>query len=188
MKWSDLAQTIGKVAPTVGSLLGGPVGASVGGLISTVLGVENTPAAVKEAIVADPQTLIKIKEIETAHIEKLKELQIEERKVDSLQETQAVSDVNKTMQVEAASEHWPTYSWRPFIGFSVGFNTATAGILIVVAYIASLMGHPEGLNQLPAVLGALAGVNATSLPILGIASWFRGKAQADPSIPTNNKG
>ena len=29
MKWSDLAQTIGKVAPTIGSLLGGSVGASV---------------------------------------------------------------------------------------------------------------------------------------------------------------
>lgn len=188
MKWSDLAQTIGKVAPTVGSLLGGSVGASVGGLISTVLGVDNTPSAVNAAIVNDPTTLIKIKELENTHEERLKELQVEELRITSSQDSQAISDVNKTMQSEAASDHWPTYSWRPFIGFSVGFNTFMAGVLIVISYGASWGGHPEGLAQLPSVLGALAGVNATALPILGIASWFRGKAQADPEVQISNKG
>jgi len=177
-----------KVAPTVGSLLGGSVGASVGGLISAALGVDNTPSAVNAAIANDPATLIKIKELENSHEQRLKELQVEELRITSLQETQVISDVNKTMQSEAASEHWPTYSWRPFIGFCVGFNTAVAGLLIVVAYGSSWGGHPDGLAQLPSVLGALAGVNATALPILGIASWFRGKAQADPEVQISNKG
>jgi hypothetical protein len=34
----------------------------------------------------------------------------------------------------------------------------------------------------------VAGIIAVVSPILGIASWYRGKMQADPSIPTNNRG
>jgi hypothetical protein len=44
------------------------------------------------------------------------------------------------------------------------------------------------VSALPTALGALAAINATVLPVLGIASWFRGKMQADPSIPTTNRG
>lgn len=101
------------------------------------------------------------------------------------------ADVNKTMQAESASEHWPTYSWRPFIGFAVGFNVIVSSVLVLIVFGPVMFGvaaATAAVASLPSVLGALAGINATVLPILGIASWFRGKAQADPSIPTTNKG
>ena len=48
------------------------------------------------------------------------------------------------------------------------------------------------LAQLPGMIGAEAGVMATMAPVLGIASWFRGKMQADsnnrPRVPTDNRG
>ena len=46
----------------------------------------------------------------------------------------------------------------------------------------------EVLSYLPGMLGAEAAIMATMAPVLGIASWYRGKMQADPGIPTNNKG
>ena len=60
---------------------------------------------------------------------------------------------------------------------------------MLVVFLPMMFGNKDAaavVATLPMVLGALAGINATVLPILGIASWFRGKAQADPIIPTNN--
>jgi len=44
------------------------------------------------------------------------------------------------------------------------------------------------LTTLPAMLGAMIGIMGVISPILGIASWHRGRMQADPSIPTVNRG
>jgi hypothetical protein len=60
--WKDLAQDVGKAAPIIGTLLGGPAGAAVGGLVSAALGCENTPDAAQAAIQADPQAAEKLAE------------------------------------------------------------------------------------------------------------------------------
>lgn len=102
---------------------------------------------------------------------------------------QNATDVNATMRAEAASEHWPTYSWRPAIGFSVAYAVFGSVTTVFAAYVAAVVyARPEPLAQLPAVLGATAAIIATVAPILGIASWFRGKMQADPAVPTINRG
>lgn len=184
MKWKDIASTLGKVAPTLGTLLGGPTGASVGVLISNLLGVENTPTAVEQALKANPELLIKLKELDV----KLAEIDSEEYKAELELQKSSLSDVNKTMQAESSSDHWPTYTWRPSIGFAVAFNIIISSVLALIAYCAALGGHPEGLTQLPMVIGALTAINATAMPVLGIASYFRGKAQADPNVTIDTKG
>src|SRR5882757_4914815 len=102
---------------------------------------------------------------------------------------QNAADINKTMQTEAASEHWPTYSWRPAIGFAVALAVMLSVVTVFVTYGAVIFkGNDKGLAQLPGILAAVAGIIAVVSPILGIASWYRGKMQADPSIPTDNRG
>lgn len=103
---------------------------------------------------------------------------------------QNATDVNKSMQAESASEHWPTYSWRPFIGFCFGALALISGGTVAIAYAGVMFfkKDPAVLTSLPGMLGAEAVVMGTMAPILGIASWFRGRMQADPSIPTINKG
>lgn len=84
-----------------------------------------------------------------------------------------IESVNATIRAEAAAEHWPTYIWRPFIGI-------TFGCYISSLYILPLFGiapHRLSTDEVLAITG-----------ILGIASFFRGKAQADPNIPTINRG
>lgn len=103
---------------------------------------------------------------------------------------QNASDINKTMQVEVSAEHWPTYAWRPAIGFSFALLALVGGFTAAVAYIGVMFFNvkPEVLSYLPALLGAEAAIMATMAPVLGVASWFRGKMQADPNIPTVNRG
>lgn len=103
---------------------------------------------------------------------------------------QNAGDINTTMRAEAAAEHWPTYSWRPYIGFSFGTLGIVGGITAAIAYIGVMFFSvkPEVLSYLPGMLGAEAAIMATMAPVLGVASWFRGKMQADPGIPTINRG
>ncbi len=88
-------------------------------------------------------------------------------------EAKNIENVNKTMQSEAAAEHWPTYTWRPFIGFVFGLYIASMFILPLFGV------RPIEMSaDLVLVVGA----------ILGVASFYRGKMQADPTIPTVNRG
>ena len=87
--------------------------------------------------------------------------------------TEEVKAVNETMRAEAAAEHWPTYGWRPFIGFNFGAYLASMWLLPLFGK------QPVTLSpDLTLAIGA----------ILGVASWFRGKMQADPNVPTVNRG
>lgn len=99
-------------------------------------------------------------------------------------------DINKTIQAEAASEHMPTYLWRPFIGFVFGLMGLITALTVAAAYIAVMLDYakPEMLTYLPQMLISMTGIMAVISPILGVASWFRGKMQADPNIPTTNRG
>jgi hypothetical protein len=62
--WDDVKSLIGKSAPVLGGILGGPGGAAVGALVSSALGTSNTPDAVAAALQSDPNALLKLKQLE----------------------------------------------------------------------------------------------------------------------------
>lgn len=76
MNWSDIKTAVGKVAPIAGTLLGGPAGAAVGGLISSALGVDNDPASVAAAL-GNPDAVLKLKELESSERKHLLEMQLQ---------------------------------------------------------------------------------------------------------------
>jgi hypothetical protein len=177
---------ITSVLPWIGTALGGPLGGAAASFIGSKLGVPNaTVDAVKAALGGmSPEKLAEFKQHDEDFQAKMAALGYDQiYRLEQLNQQfaiQAASDVNKTMQTENASEHWPTYSWRPAIGFAVAFNLISASLVVFVAY----MFKSELVSQLPGMLTAQAGLNAVAMPILGIASYFRGKAQADPTVPT----
>lgn len=174
-------ELIKSALPWIGTALVGPLG----GIAATAVG---------RALGLDDKSVEKVKEVLSGmtpeQVEKLKEtelqvqVQLAQMGYDSLAKLEELNvrvleSVNKTMQTEAVAEHWPTYSWRPAIGFAVAFNLISASIVIFIAYIFK----PDLVPQIPGMLAAQAGLNAVAMPVLGIASYFRGKAQADPNIP-----
>lgn len=64
MNWSDVGSFIGKAAPVVGTLLGGPAGAAVGALVASALNVPNDPVSVNAALQANPDALVKVQELQ----------------------------------------------------------------------------------------------------------------------------
>jgi hypothetical protein len=189
MDWKDIAATVGKAAPLLGTLLGGPAGGAVGALVASALGTGADPDAVAKEIAANPDAAVKLREIEAKRQADLQGLTVDLAKAEMAAAVQASASVNTTMQAEAAAEHWPTYSWRPAIGFSVALAVVGSVLTVFAAYGAALLyGKSDGLAAMPGILAALAGIIAVVSPILGIASWFRGKAQADPNVPTVNRG
>lgn len=186
MDWKDVGQVLAKSAPYLGSILLGPMGAGVGKVIADTLGTSEDPAAVLQELNSNPEAVLKLREIESNERIRTQELAnaLATKQLDS--EVTAVQAINETMRAEAGSEHWQTYSWRPALGFAVAVNTVASSLLVLVAFALTMSGEEVAANMiaaLPGVLGALAAINATVLPVLGIASWYRGKMQADPAIP-----
>lgn len=170
------------ILPFIGTALAGPLGGAAATFIGSKLGIPDStiknvtdvlsgmsPEKLAEYKAQDQEFSLKLAALGYDNIEKLEELNI-----------RALEAVNKSIQAEAASEHWPTYSWRPAIGFAVAFNLISASVVVFIAYL----WKTDLVAQIPAMLTAQAGLNAVALPILGVASYFRGKAQADPNVNT----
>lgn len=185
MDWKEIAGIVGKTAPILGTLLTGPAGAAVavGGMIASALGTGNTPDEVAVALNANPDAAVKLKQIEKDRQVELQGLAVQHAANVLSAESAAVVAVNQTMQAETKAEAWWSSGWRPYIGFIFGTNLLIATLVTAGVYIAVMFGSVSAaaaLATLPAMIGALGAVNGAALPILGIASWFRGKAQADP--------
>lgn len=65
MDWRDVAGKVGAAAPILGTLLGGPAGAAVGGLVAAALGTGNTADDVSQAMATNPDAAVKLRQIES---------------------------------------------------------------------------------------------------------------------------
>lgn len=74
--WESIGRSVAGVAPLLASALGGPVGAvagAAGALLGSFLGVDPTPEAISKQL--DPQTLVRVRELEARQQERLLEWQ-----------------------------------------------------------------------------------------------------------------
>ncbi|MCH7575312.1 MAG: hypothetical protein IIA59_09325 [Candidatus Marinimicrobia bacterium] len=157
MKWSDLKGAIGKAAPMLGTLLGGPAGAGVGSMIASVLGVENSPDEVHKALEADPGLLLKLREAEIQQQTDLQRMTLES-------ETAMLTQVNETMRAELASgDKFKSY-WRPLFGYVMALTWGAT--MFAVSY--QLVWGKEGAEKIISSIGDLAWLWGIGLSVLGI--------------------
>lgn len=71
MDWKKVGRTVGKIAPMLGTALGGPGGAVVGAIVASALGVDNSPDSIEQAVKNDPNAAVKLREVELQHKERL---------------------------------------------------------------------------------------------------------------------
>jgi hypothetical protein len=75
---NDLVQEVTKVAPVLGTALGGPMGGVVGALISNQFGGAGVPA-ILQRLTSDPAAAEKLKELEYTHQEALAKMAVDDR-------------------------------------------------------------------------------------------------------------
>ena len=100
MDWKQVGNTAISVgAPLLGGALFGPAGAAVGSIIAAQFGVspDATPEQVMAAITGDPEAALKLREIETTHIERLQALENERLRIET-------ADVQSARNVH--QHHW----------------------------------------------------------------------------------
>lgn len=174
MNWKDIAGLVGNAAPILGTLVGGPAGGAIGAMIASGLGCGNTPDDVKVALATNPDAAVKLAQIEKDRQVDLQQLLMQATQNQLIADTASIAAVNQTMQAETKAEHWASWLWRPFMGF-------VTGIMVFGCYfVLPLLKIPAPV--IPSEVWLFLG------SVLGVASFFRGKAQADPANPASVHG
>lgn len=157
-----------------------PLGKMASDAIAGVLGVNKDD---KDAVVAGlnnatPEQFKALRQAELDFQAKMAEMGFKDAEQLNALAVQSAADVNKTMQVEATSEHWIQYAWRPVIGFTIAAGFLILVITVAICYFQAIIyGKTETLQYIPGMITAMAAIFALVTPIVGIASWFRGKTQ-----------
>lgn len=91
-----LKNVVGSVAPTLGSALGGPLGGMASKVICDVLGCDNNPKAIDQAIQqATPEQMMELKKAEQAFEVQMKELEVDVFKLETLDAQDARKNFSK---------------------------------------------------------------------------------------------
>lgn len=184
MKWKDVGKMIVQNAPTIGVALGGPLGGSIGQLISGVLGVPEEPAAVAQKLKEDPETYLKIMQLEKTH-----ELDVMKAAYAAQQAEQSVlADIYKT---ELKSESWMARNWRPMFGMSVAISFAIQMMGVTAVMLLSPADAGEVINGMISLIP----IWGVALSVLGINIDRRSEdkrnelaVKAGTKLPTQSKG
>ncbi len=137
MNWSDVGKKVADFAPLLGSVLGGPAGASIGAIVASEYGTSPEPVEVAKAISADPEASIKLRSIETAHKERLAEIKLDQAKTE-IADKQHARTAHKDAKMPAI--------------LSVGLTVLIALIVWLLFYVQIPTGAKEVLYMLLGVV------------------------------------
>jgi hypothetical protein len=126
LSWKDVGNAVAGVAPILGTALGGPAGAVVGGLVASALGTNNDPVSVNTAIAADPTNAAKILALQAQHEETLRKMNLD-------YQTALVTAQAGTIQAEARSDSWLAANWRPILMLTFTFIVAMNYAILPIA-------------------------------------------------------
>lgn len=169
--WGNIKGAVAKVAPALGTALGGPAGGAVGGLISSALGVEESPDAVAQALKDDPEAAAKLKKLEQEHERELRRMVLEA-------ETNRLTQINKTMRAELKHDGVFKSGWRPAIGWVLALTIA--GLMSSLVY--AIFREP---SQAPSIIDSATVIISLMMVVLGVSVKKRSddKAVAQGLVP-----
>lgn len=150
MDWKDLAATVGKAAPILGTLLGGPAGAAVGSIVASALRTGGTPEEVSAMLATDPQAMLKLREIEATKAVRFQELAVEQARAEM-----AAATADRASAREREAKTGDTFTPRTLA------LLVTFGFFGVLAYLLAAGKPQTGGDALLVMLGALGGAWAS---------------------------
>jgi hypothetical protein len=159
--------TIKTLLPWLTTALTGPFGGIAASFVADKLNLSDKSVDTIKAVLNNmsPEDALKLKQAENEFQLKMAELGFKDKEALAELETRNIEAVNKTMQSEASAEHWPTYSWRPYNGFLFGTTIFCTYFLLPLCKVP--------VPSIPESVWLAWGA------ILGVASWYRGKAQVN---------
>ena len=128
--WKKIGQTVAGAAPVIGGLLTGPYGVAVtaaGALVSAVLGVDNSPAAVEQALKADPEALVKLKQAQMDHKLDLEKIILQREQV-AFSNTQGARDRDIEVRKTSDNKDNSRANWM-IIGDIIGMLACLAAMI-----------------------------------------------------------
>jgi hypothetical protein len=149
--FSSLKKIVGTISPLLGGALGGPLGGLAGSMIQKALGVDSEEAAIS-MLESDPESLLKIKELETNFETKMRELGIDEQRIHA-EDRQSARDMAK---VDMSAQKMLS---ALFVG---GY------FLIFISVLSGYLTPQEGMKDMALIL---LGVLAGEVPRI-MAFWF----------------
>lgn len=181
MNWSKVGGFLKSSLPVLGMALTGNVSGAIGSLVSSAMGVEDSPKAVMNELKNNPEAILKYK---LAELESNKEVIIASQEV----ELKILQTVNHTMQVESNSGDPFVRRWRPFYGYAVAISWAIQMIGFTIMFVYVGITEPSKLPQLVQQFALLTGSLVTlwgiALAVLGVSVHNRSK---DKQIDLENK-
>ena len=132
--WDKVIDLIGSAAPAVGTLIGGPAGTAVGGLVAKALGVANTPEAIEDALRSNPDALIRLKELEAS-----KELAVLKAQYDNKVEDNRHVEVSKKAVLDDKADAREMYVETAKVTGKRDKAVVVLAAVIVIGFFAGLI-------------------------------------------------
>lgn len=176
--WKDVGEIVGKAAPVVGTLLGGPIGGEVGSLVASALGVGNSPSDVANALSKDPEALAKVIEVQTNAKVQLQQLQVQamtaQQAAATAQYTAEAADRDSARRMaESKPEDW----WvRPLVVILLLLGATAIIVFLFLPQTRDVLHDPNATGMLGLVFGYWFSELKTSL-----AFYFGATAEATAS-------
>lgn len=162
--WKGIGQKLASTAPLVGAALGGPSGATLGTIIAHTLGVKDDPETVDAALIADPNAMIKLRQLQADTELELKRLAITEQTA-NLQHQQAIysAEVSDRESARNFAAKDPKDRVRPTITFALLFSVIFVIVAIFGGLASEVLKDPTAAATVGVVVGYLFGELKTAL-------------------------
>lgn len=168
MNWSDVGAIVGRVAPVVGTLLGGPAGAAVGALVASALNVPNDPDSVNVALAASPDAMARVQELQLNARVELERLAVQAETVrlqaSGAQYAAEAADRDSARKLAAAQ---PRDFVRPTLTFIMLCGSLFVVVAVLIGWANEVIKDPTAALTVGTVLGLWLGMTKE---VMGF--WF----------------
>lgn len=163
MDWGALGKKLlSGGLPLLGGALLGPGGAGLGAMVAETLGLEtDDPASIAMHIDQNPDAMIKLKQLQLDHRERLAEIKSSQVLAEIQAQTAQQAEINKTMRAELQSDSGYKSGWRPMFGWLSAFGCG----FILFALVYSIFKNPSDASD---ILDSATVIITIMLTVLGI--------------------